>query len=98
MHIYGEFQKSFGPEATLNLTGDCGSHCEMYGVQPGEPTGESALFPFCEISLIEQPLGGKKKNATCPVEKGYALITSGGGVVPMFIRAPVSILHERKSD
>lgn len=75
----------------MKLSVDCGSHCEEYGVPPGGPSGESVMVGFCELSDIEQPLGGTKKNATCPPGKGYALITSMGYVMPMFFRAPVSL-------
>lgn len=90
VHIYGAFQKSFASNATMELAVDCGSHCKEYGAPPGETPGESTSAGFCELSDIEQPLGGKKKNATCPPEEGYALITSIGYVMPMFFRAPVS--------
>ncbi|KAI5863771.1 hypothetical protein GGS23DRAFT_513425 [Durotheca rogersii] len=88
VHIYGTFQHSFTPNATLDLTVDCGSHCEEYGAPPGDSPGETVTADFCEMSGIEQPLGGKKKNVTCPPEEGYALISSRGYVVPMFFGTP----------
>lgn len=91
VHIYGSFQQSFAPNATLQAKVDCGSHCEMYGVPPGEdPSGEVINLDFCEMSAIEQPLGGKHPNVTCPPEKGYALIESIGYVMPLFLSTPVS--------
>lgn len=91
MHIHGTFQKTFAADATMELSVDCGSHCEEYGAPPGETPGESTIAGFCELSDIEQPLGGKKKNATCPPEEGHALISSTGYVMPMFFRVPVSL-------
>ena len=91
VHIYGTFLGSFTPNATVAVTVDCGSHCEDYGVPPGESRGETFTGNFCEMSDIEQPTGGKKRNATCPPEEGYALITSLGYIMPMFINAPVSL-------
>ncbi|KAI2629984.1 hypothetical protein GGR54DRAFT_587226 [Hypoxylon sp. NC1633] len=88
VHIYGTFQKSFMPNATVNLAADCGSHCEEYGAPPGTRPGESFTVDFCKMSQIEQPLGGEKTNVTCPPQEGYALITSWGFVLPMFFRAP----------
>ncbi|KAI0875542.1 hypothetical protein GGS24DRAFT_455065 [Hypoxylon argillaceum] len=86
VHLYGTFQGSFTPDATLELRVDCGSHCEEYGAPPGESPGESATEGFCNLSNIQQPLGGKK--ATCPPQDGYALITSTGYVMPMFFSTP----------
>ncbi|KAI1775060.1 hypothetical protein F4818DRAFT_441884 [Hypoxylon cercidicola] len=89
VHIYGTFQDSFTPNATIDLTVDCGSHCEEYGNPPGETPKETVALSFCEMSWIEQPLGGKKKkNETCPPEEGYALITSEGYVWEMPIHTP----------
>ncbi|XXG98252.1 methylenetetrahydrofolate reductase (NAD(P)H) met13 [Hypoxylon texense] len=89
VHIYGAFQDSFTPNATIDLTVNCGSHCEEYGTPPGDRPGETTTADFCEMSEIEQPLGGReKRNATCPPEEGYALITSYGYVVPMFFSTP----------
>ncbi|KAI8631673.1 hypothetical protein F5Y19DRAFT_493544 [Xylariaceae sp. FL1651] len=88
VHLYGSFQGSFSPNATLDLTVDCGSHCEEYGFPPGERQGETTTEKFCEMSEIEQPLGGKKKNTTCPPKEGYALISSWGFVMPMFFSNP----------
>lgn len=91
-HLYGTFQDSFTPNATIDVTVDCGSHCEEYGAPPGDrPPGETVTGDFCEMSEIEQPLGGRKRNQTCPPEEGYALISSPGYVVPMFFSTPVSV-------
>ncbi|KAH8165903.1 hypothetical protein CIB48_g2344 [Xylaria polymorpha] len=87
-HLYGEFQETFTPNATMELTVDCGSHCEEYGVPPGERPGESGTVPFCGVSDIEQPLGGEKRNETCPPVEGHALITSPGYAWRMFFGAP----------
>ncbi|TGJ88662.1 hypothetical protein E0Z10_g9 [Xylaria hypoxylon] len=86
IHMYGAFLESFTPNASLDLQVNCGSHCEEYGAPPGQSPGESATADFCELSGIEQPLGGKK--ATCPPQEGYALITSSGYVFPMFFGTP----------
>ncbi|KAI0098281.1 hypothetical protein GGR51DRAFT_431810 [Nemania sp. FL0031] len=86
IHLYGTFRESLTPNATLEFQVNCGSHCEEYGAPPGESPGESALVDFCELSGIEQPLGGKK--ATCPPQEGYALISSLGYVMPMFFSTP----------
>jgi len=87
-YLYGTFLDTFTPNATINLTVDCGSHCEEYGAPPA--FGESFLMDFCEFTWIEQPLGGKKKVPVCPPEKGYGLVQNVGYVWPMFIRNPVS--------
>ena len=89
-HLYGTFQGTWSGNATITARADCGSHCEEYGAPPGERPGESYTDIFCHMSEVEQPLGGKKKNETCPPEIGYALITSPGYVIPMFFSAPVS--------
>nr|OQO23450.1 hypothetical protein B0A51_07755 [Rachicladosporium sp. CCFEE 5018] len=34
-HIYGAFTGPICHNATINATVDCGSHCDIYGVQPG---------------------------------------------------------------
>ncbi|KAI1371191.1 hypothetical protein F4677DRAFT_436223 [Hypoxylon crocopeplum] len=88
VHLYGTFRGSFTPNATLNLFDDCGSHCEEYGAPPGDSPGESLAIDFCDMSEIEQPLGGMKTNVTCPPQEGYALISSMGYVMPMFFSAP----------
>ncbi|KAI4866794.1 hypothetical protein F4820DRAFT_446670 [Hypoxylon rubiginosum] len=88
VHVYGSFRGSFTPNATLDLTTNCGSHCEEYGAPPGETPGETGRIGFCEVSQIEQPSGGKERNATCPPEEGYALITLEGYVMPMFFGTP----------
>lgn len=91
VHLYGSFQGSFTPNATMDLSVDCGSHCEEYGAPPGERPGETTTVDFCEMSMIEQPLGGEeKRNVTCPPQEGYALISSEGYVIPMFFSTPVS--------
>jgi len=62
----------------------------MYGSHPGEQPGEAFTFDsLCDITEIEQPLGGRKKDAYCPPEPGHALLTNAGWVFPMFLRAPV---------
>ncbi|KAI6091244.1 hypothetical protein F4821DRAFT_198843 [Hypoxylon rubiginosum] len=89
VHLYGSFQGSFTPNATMDLSVDCGSHCEEYGAPPGERPGETTTVDFCEMSMIEQPLGGEeKRNVTCPPQEGYALISSEGYVIPMFFSTP----------
>lgn len=90
VHIYGTFQDSFAPNATITVRADCGSHCEEYGAPPGERPGESISADFCEMSGIEQPLGGLETNVTCPPQEGHALISSPGYIMPMFFHAPVS--------
>lgn len=90
-HVYGEFQDTFTPLATINATIDCGSHCEMYGHKPGEVVGESDIEDLCDMIEIEQPTGGKKKNVTCPPEPGYALITGPGYAWPMLFHTVVSV-------
>jgi hypothetical protein len=92
VHIYGAFQETFQEtptqNATIDLRADCGSHCEEYGAPPGETPSETITFDFCDMSIIEQPLGGRK--ATCPpAEKGYALISSMGYAFPMAVYTPV---------
>ncbi|KAI0521842.1 hypothetical protein F5B22DRAFT_643428 [Xylaria bambusicola] len=87
-HLYGEFQGSFTPNATMNFRVDCGSHCEEYGGPPGEREGESGEMPFCDLTEIEQPLGGGKRNETCPPVEGHALLTSPGYAWRMFFGAP----------
>ena len=87
VHLYGDFQKSFTGNGTLELNVNCGSHCEEYGA-PADSPGESTSFEFCEMSNIEQPLHGKK--ATCPPKEGFALISSPAYVFPMFLNVPVS--------
>ncbi|KAI1461187.1 hypothetical protein F4805DRAFT_415008 [Annulohypoxylon moriforme] len=88
--LYGTFQESFSSNATFTFMEDCGSHCEDYGNPPGErPGGTLFTMPFCNMSLIEQPLGGRpKKDETCPPEEGYALVKSMGYVMPMVLRTP----------
>ncbi|KAI6081592.1 hypothetical protein F4821DRAFT_24424 [Hypoxylon rubiginosum] len=88
VHIYGTFQDSFAPNATITVRADCGSHCEEYGAPPGERPGESISADFCEMSGIEQPLGGLETNVTCPPQEGHALISSPGYIMPMFFHAP----------
>ncbi|KAI1758496.1 hypothetical protein GGR53DRAFT_524621 [Hypoxylon sp. FL1150] len=67
VHLYGSFRGSFTPNATIDASVDCGSHCEEYGAPPGERPGEATTASFCEMSMIEQPLGGREKtNVTCP--------------------------------
>lgn len=46
-------------------------------------------LPFCEMTDIEQPTGGIPKNDTCAYESGYALLSSGAYLFPMFIQMPV---------
>ncbi|KAI0191646.1 hypothetical protein F4808DRAFT_443680 [Astrocystis sublimbata] len=90
-HLYGEFQKTWTSNATVNITLDCGSHCEEYDipVPPGEERpGESGTIPFCDVSEIEQPLGGEKRNETCPPVEGFGLISSPGYVWRMFVNFP----------
>ncbi|KAM0715194.1 hypothetical protein Q7P37_009659 [Cladosporium fusiforme] len=89
IHLYGTFQHTFSPNATINLKVDCGSHCEEYGNPPGESPSETVEVDFCEVSEIDQPLGRKSdRNGTCPPEKGYALLSSAAYVVPMFFSTP----------
>ncbi|KAI2473471.1 hypothetical protein F4781DRAFT_380433 [Annulohypoxylon bovei var. microspora] len=93
VHLYGTFQESWTANATLEINGNCGSHCEEYGRPPFEetPPGEPVSLNFCDLSKIEQPLGGKKKHATskgCPPEEGYALITSPGFIATLFLNVP----------
>lgn len=89
--LYGTFQDTFTPNATIYLHADCGSHCEEYGHKPGEPNGGGTFaLDFCHMSDIMQPSGGKKKDEVCPPEKGWALIQTLGCVWPLYIRAPVS--------
>ncbi|KAB5566683.1 hypothetical protein GE09DRAFT_1107834 [Coniochaeta sp. 2T2.1] len=85
-YLYGTFQDTFPANATINITVDCGSHCEDYGVPSG--TGGSFTLDFCDVSGIEQPLGGMRKTPICPPEKGSGLIKNVGYVWPMFIRSP----------
>jgi hypothetical protein len=74
----------------MEINGNCGSHCEDYGVvDPDDRQGETFTIDFCDMSDIEQPLSGRK--AECPPEKGWAMMHSLGYIMPMFINAPVSI-------
>jgi hypothetical protein len=93
IHVYGSFQNTFTSNATIDLTVDCGSHCDMYGVPPDERAGETGSFNFCDLTEIEQPTGGEKRNDTCNPKQGYALISSEAYIFPMFIRAPVCFLR-----
>ncbi|CAG8958678.1 hypothetical protein HYFRA_00011520 [Hymenoscyphus fraxineus] len=86
VNFYGEFQESFKGNGTIELTVNCGSHCEEYGY-PKDTPGANTSFTFCDMSEIEQPLQGRK--ATCPPEKGPTIITSLVYVLPMFLRAPL---------
>jgi len=92
VYLYGTFKDTWGPEnATLDFTIDCGSHCEEYGHVPGDPKGETNRFDLCEFSQgLEQPLGGRKKNETCPPEPGPAMIPYAGFVWPFPFHVAVS--------
>ncbi|KAB5583245.1 hypothetical protein GE09DRAFT_1078164 [Coniochaeta sp. 2T2.1] len=87
-YLYGTFQDTIPANATINITVDCGSHCEENDLPPG--SGESFTLDLCEFSWIEQPLGGMRKSPICPPEQGPGLITHIGYVWPMFINFPVS--------
>ncbi|KAK6419603.1 Phosphatidylglycerol/phosphatidylinositol transfer protein [Oleoguttula sp. CCFEE 5521] len=87
-HIYGAFTGPIGYNATINATVDCGSHCDIYGVLPGEPTGESDIEDFCEFTKIQQPLGGRKPQDRCLPEPGFALITAPGYAWRMIFEGP----------
>ncbi|KAH9904473.1 hypothetical protein F4778DRAFT_732605 [Xylariomycetidae sp. FL2044] len=82
IHIYGTFRDTFGPNATINGTEDCGSHCEEYGNPPGARPSESYVADFCEFTSVQQPLGGgtgidRNRNVTCPPPApGFALLTN----------------------
>jgi hypothetical protein len=69
--------------------GNCGSHCEEYGRPPLRDNTPAFTVPFCNMTQIEQPLGGKK-DVTCPPEKGWALITTMGYTAPLLMSSPVS--------
>ncbi|OIW28742.1 hypothetical protein CONLIGDRAFT_715213 [Coniochaeta ligniaria NRRL 30616] len=87
--LYGTFQDTFTPNATIFLTLDWASHPEEYGHKPSQSrAGATYAIDFCHMSNIMQPSGGKKKSENCPPEKGWALIQSIGYVWPMYIRAP----------
>ncbi|KAK6439337.1 hypothetical protein LTR95_004462 [Oleoguttula sp. CCFEE 5521] len=77
-NVYGTVLGMFGHNATLNATVDCGSHCDMYGVPPGERRGECTVRDLCELVDLQQPLQGRKSNGTCMPEPGYALIPAPG--------------------
>jgi hypothetical protein len=69
---------------------NCGSHCEEYGNPPlGDKPTPAWTVPFCNVTQIEQPLGGKK-DVTCPPEKGWALITTMGYTWSAIMSSPVS--------
>jgi hypothetical protein len=87
-HLYGSFQESWTGNATIESRVDCGSHCEEYGVPPGEMPSETWTPQFCDMTEIEQPTGGKK-NVTCPPVPGYALLTSPGYVWPLMFHNSV---------
>ncbi|CAJ2504237.1 Uu.00g116310.m01.CDS01 [Anthostomella pinea] len=89
-HLYGTFQGTFTPNATITFSVDCGSHCEDYGYPPGETSPYEAWTEgFCTLTDIQQPLGGlPKRNTTCPPVEGFALLESPGYVMPMFFRRP----------
>ena len=87
LSMYGNFNKALMPNATVAITGDCGSHCEDYGYPPG--TGITNDVDLCALSDIEQPSPGKK--AVCPPKQGTALINTQAYAWNMFISVPVSI-------
>ncbi|KAK8132380.1 hypothetical protein PG999_000553 [Apiospora kogelbergensis] len=90
VHIEGNFQGAIGPNATFDITGNCGSYCDAYDADPDERQGETFRDDFCVFNpLIEQPLGGNQKNTTCEPEKGYAMITAVGYAMSMFVWWPM---------
>ncbi|OQO14035.1 hypothetical protein B0A48_00911 [Cryoendolithus antarcticus] len=86
-HIYGSFLGPIGYNATINATVDCGSHCEEFGAKPGDPTSESDKEDFCEMTKIQQPLGGRPAKQCLP-EPGFGLITAPGYAWRMIFNGP----------
>jgi len=94
VHIYGSFQSSFGANSTFNITTNCGSHFEEYGWPPDDkciPREATRWFAedFCKLVEIEQLLGRREKNATCPPEEGYAFLTGMAWFIDLFFHQPV---------
>lgn len=91
MYLEGEFLDTFAPNATLDITGNCGSYCDTYNVtDPRERLGETDTEDFCGFNPIRQPLGRHHKGPRCPPVKGPGMIDAAGWAVPMFVGSPVS--------
>ncbi|KAL2209645.1 hypothetical protein CC79DRAFT_1356710 [Sarocladium strictum] len=89
VYLEGEFLDTFTPNATLDITGNCGSYCDTYNVtDPRERLGETDTEDFCGFNPIRQPLGRHHKGPRCPPVKGPGMIDAAGWAMPMFVGSP----------
>ncbi|KAL2205968.1 hypothetical protein CC79DRAFT_1322485 [Sarocladium strictum] len=89
VHLDGEFLDTFPPNATFDITGNCGSYCDDYNVtDPRDREGETDTEDFCGFNPMEQPLGHHGNRACPPEEKGAAMITAMGWAMPMIVWWP----------